>query len=98
MRLKKMIKRYSLRESPLYRLLGKERFRKIVGIPWEIAEKIIFQDNYHVFTIGNKKKNRDIQSPLDQAFELLDTGSARASVLEKNQHPNHAKPILTVHC
>lgn len=51
---------YPVHQSPLFRLLGKNQFRSIIGVEWEAVPKLLERDNYRVWTT---EKGREIQAP-----------------------------------
>lgn len=51
---------YPIHQSPLFRLLGKNQFRKIIGVEWDAIPKLLERENYRVWTT---EKGREIQAP-----------------------------------
>ena len=56
-----MLKRYTLHQSPLYRLNGIGRFKEIIGMRWDAIDTLLASDHYHVFL---NEKGRWIQQPI----------------------------------
>jgi hypothetical protein len=52
---------YPLNQSPLFRLLGKEQFEKVIGVKWDSIDELLSPDNFRVWT---NTKGREIQQPV----------------------------------
>lgn len=60
MRSKNQPKRYPLDHSPLYRLRGKDKFEKLIGVQWDAVPRLLDAKHYRVWLNENK---REIQAP-----------------------------------
>lgn len=60
-------KTYPIHQSPLYKLRGKGQFSKLLGIEWDLVDKIITDENYRVWA---NEFGREIQAPISKLEKL----------------------------
>jgi hypothetical protein len=57
-------KRYPLNQSPLYRIQGKEKFKRALGLDWDAIPSLLSSPGYRTWQTKGEKP-RDIQAPIN---------------------------------
>lgn len=81
--MKQTNKSYPIHQSPLYKILGKNKLASILNISLEQLPKLLNKKNYRVW---NNKKGREIQEPIGRLKEIH---QRIASYLKKIELPNY---------
>lgn len=77
------LKRYPIHQSPLFRLLGKRQFEKIIRVHWEAVPDLLAQEGYRVW---KNQKDREIQAPI---FQMATIHKRIADLLGRIELPDY---------